>query len=152
MSYSRINCTNSPASGVGNIASLGWRRKSGDCAKSCARRSVFLQSERWRCKYWSAYVVAVVTWLRWGDRKVGETLAEGCHAKRRVFCGCNPAILSQHKSAKIFVWNIQTCVNKKSSRLESCHSPCPTLYRTTIKHHWGLTVNSLRNTTGRHSL
>jgi len=29
----------------------------------CVYASVFLQSERWRCQYWSAYVVATMTWL-----------------------------------------------------------------------------------------
>ena len=30
----------------------------------CAWISLFTQSERWRCQYWSAYVAAVVTCLR----------------------------------------------------------------------------------------
>jgi hypothetical protein len=35
----------------------------------CAWISLFTQSERWRCQYWSAYVAAAVTWLRLEDLK-----------------------------------------------------------------------------------
>jgi len=46
------------------LASLDWYHKLGECAKSCARRSVcFCRSGWWRCQYWSAYVAAAVTWL-----------------------------------------------------------------------------------------
>jgi len=40
------------------LASLGWCHKSAGCAKSCARRSVFICSQRGgrRCQYTSAYV------------------------------------------------------------------------------------------------
>jgi len=31
---------------------------------ACAFISVFLQSERWRCQYWLAYVAAAIKWLR----------------------------------------------------------------------------------------
>jgi hypothetical protein len=70
----------------------GWCRKSRECAKSRAHScSVFLQSERWRCQYSSAYVAAVIMWLR-KDHKVCETGTEICCAKWRGLCGCNPAV------------------------------------------------------------
>jgi hypothetical protein len=58
VTYSRINSTKSPDSSAGNV------NKAGECAKSCARRSVFLQSERWRGQYSSAYVAAAIMRLR----------------------------------------------------------------------------------------
>jgi len=37
---------------------------------SCAWISLLTQSERWRCKYWSAYIAAAVTCLRLEDLKL----------------------------------------------------------------------------------
>jgi len=46
------------------LPSLGWCHQSEECAKSCGRSSVFfLQTGRWNCQYWSAYVPAAITWL-----------------------------------------------------------------------------------------
>ena len=39
----------------------------------CAYISVFLQSERWKCQNWRAYVAAAIMWLRDEDRKFCET-------------------------------------------------------------------------------
>ena len=58
----------------------------------CAWISVFLQSERWRCHYWSAYVAAAVTWLRYEGCKMWETRAEGCRVKWRGLCRSNVVI------------------------------------------------------------
>jgi len=41
---------------------LGWRHNSEECAKLCARKSVFMQSERWGCQYSSAYLAAAIMW------------------------------------------------------------------------------------------
>ena len=51
----------------------------------CAYFSVFLKSEQWRCRYFSAYIVAAVMWLRWEDRTVCVTLAEGCRTNGEDF-------------------------------------------------------------------
>jgi len=79
--YSRSNSTKSPASGA-HLSESRFISQVGTVREvMCEYISVFLQTERWRCQYWSAYVVAVVTWLRWEGRKVSETPAEGCHAE-----------------------------------------------------------------------
>jgi hypothetical protein len=76
------------------LASLGWCHKSRYCASFlCAYINVFLQSERWRCQYWSAYVAGAIMWLRYGSRKVCETRAESCQVIWLGLCGCNTAIL-----------------------------------------------------------
>ena len=41
------------------LTNLGWCYKTWECAWIV----VFLQSGRWRCQYWSAYIAAAVTWL-----------------------------------------------------------------------------------------
>jgi len=65
----------SPASGAGNAIEPGWCHKSGECAKSCARRlNVFLQCEWRRSQYSWVWVVAAVVWLR----QEGSQVYENC--------------------------------------------------------------------------
>jgi hypothetical protein len=75
------------------LASLGWCHKSRNCASFCTFVHVFLQSERWRCQYWSAYLAGVIMWMRQGGRKVCETRAENCQVIWLGICVCNTAIL-----------------------------------------------------------
>jgi hypothetical protein len=63
--YSRINCTKSPASDAGIVSEpmqMSQVRRLREAV--CASISVFLQSERWRRHYSSAYVAAAVMLLR----------------------------------------------------------------------------------------
>ena len=60
--YTRINSTNSPASGAGNVSKPRLMPQARTVREFvCAQISVFLQSERWRRQYWSAYVAADIT-------------------------------------------------------------------------------------------
>ena len=70
-------------------ANQGRSHKSWECVKSCVRRYVFLQSERWRCQY-----STVIMWLRQEDAMVWETRAQGYQAKCRGLHGCKPALKS----------------------------------------------------------
>jgi hypothetical protein len=59
--YNRINSTKSPASGAGNFSEPRLMSEVGRMGEvMCACVSVFLQSERRRCQYSSAYVVPAV--------------------------------------------------------------------------------------------
>jgi len=61
-SYSRMNSTKSPASGAGNVSKPRLMSQVGRVLEVvCGWRSVFLQSERWRYRYGSAYIAAAVT-------------------------------------------------------------------------------------------
>jgi len=56
--YTNINSTKSPSSGAGNGREPSLTLHVGTVREVvCAWISVFLQSLRWRCQYWSAYVV-----------------------------------------------------------------------------------------------
>ena len=60
--YSMINTTKSPAPGAANIREPGLMSEVRTLREVvCACISAFLRSERWRCKYSSAYIVAAVT-------------------------------------------------------------------------------------------
>ena len=60
----RINSIKSPASGAGNVSEPRLMSQVGTVREVvCAWISECLQSERWRCQYWSAYVAAAVTSL-----------------------------------------------------------------------------------------
>ena len=71
---------------------LGWGHKQGKCVKSCARRSVFLLSERWKCQNSSAYVAAAVMWMKLEGCRVSGIRLECRHERWRGLCGCNLAI------------------------------------------------------------
>ena len=80
--YSRINFTESPASGTGNVSkpklmSQAWRMRE----EVRTQVSVFLHSEHWRCLYSFVYIVAGITYLGYEDRTVCENHVEGCHTK-----------------------------------------------------------------------
>jgi hypothetical protein len=63
--YTRLNSTETAASGAGNV---GEPKLMSQVRRMCefvrAQISVFLQSEWWRCQYSPAYVAAAVMWLR----------------------------------------------------------------------------------------
>jgi len=67
---------------------LDWCKKSSECGKSCACRSICFCSQ----SDGVAYVAATITWLRWEDGKICETRTEGFHANWLGLCGCNAAI------------------------------------------------------------
>jgi hypothetical protein len=59
--YRRSNSTKSPASGAGNISQPRLMSQVTRVHEVLSTYvSVFLQSERWRCQYSSAYVVAAI--------------------------------------------------------------------------------------------
>jgi len=63
--YSLINLSKSPVSGAGKISEPRLMSQDGRVREFvCAQISVFLESEHWRCQYWSVYVAAAVMWLR----------------------------------------------------------------------------------------
>jgi len=63
--YSWSNFTKSPALGAGIVSELSLTLQAERMREVvCAQFSVFLQSERWGCQYWSAYVAAAVMCLR----------------------------------------------------------------------------------------
>jgi len=82
--YSRINSTQSPASGAGNVSESNADVTCRENARSRVRVD--------QCV--SAYVAAVNTWLKWEDRTVYETCAEGYQGKWQGLCGYNNLILS----------------------------------------------------------
>jgi len=51
----------------------------------------------------SAYVAATIMWLKWEDRRVCETPAEGFHSKWRRICGRNPVIHNIHVNVMPFL-------------------------------------------------
>ena len=92
--YSRSNFTRSPSSSTSNFSQPRLMSQVGRWAKWCARRSVcFCSQRRCGCEYSPAYAVAAIMRLRLKERKVCETRTEGCNAKWRGLCGCNPAII-----------------------------------------------------------
>jgi len=89
--YTRINSTKPLIAGGGNAS--GSRLESRVCAKSCARGLlVFRNQSGGGASIRLFNVVRAVMWLRQEGRNVRETRTEGCHAKWRELCGCNPAI------------------------------------------------------------
>jgi len=61
--YSRINSTQSPASGAGDVSKLmSQAGRLREVVYACI--SVFLQSEQWQCQYTSAYIVTAILWMR----------------------------------------------------------------------------------------
>jgi hypothetical protein len=59
--HSRINSIKSRASGAGNVSESRLMSHVGRVREIvCAWISVSLQSERWGCQYWSAYVAAAI--------------------------------------------------------------------------------------------
>jgi hypothetical protein len=73
ITYSRTNFIKSPASGAGNFREprpMSQVRRVRDVV--CAEISAFLQPERWRCQYRSAYVAAAILRLRKEDCKICE--------------------------------------------------------------------------------
>ena len=59
--YIRINFTKSPDKDTGNICEPRMMSQVGRVREVvCAQISVFLQSERWRCQYLSAYVATAI--------------------------------------------------------------------------------------------
>jgi hypothetical protein len=59
--YSRTYSAKSPASGAANLSEPRLTSQVGRVREFlCACISVFLQSERWRCQYWSAYVAVAI--------------------------------------------------------------------------------------------
>jgi hypothetical protein len=115
--FSRICSIKSPAWGAGNLSEprlISQVRRVREVV--CAYISVFLQSERWRCRYSSAFVDAAVTWLRLEDHKICEIRAEGCHAKWWGLCEYNPAITSNYLSIPGHFMSIQTMRHSPRSR------------------------------------
>jgi hypothetical protein len=60
--YKKFISIKSPALGAGNVSEPSLMSEVGRMREVvCAQISMCLQSERWRCQYWSAYVAAAVT-------------------------------------------------------------------------------------------
>jgi len=99
--------------------------------------SGFLRAESWKCQYWSAYVAAALTWLKWNGCKVCETGAEYRHAEWRgtlwmLSCYTHTHTHTHtHTEAELlnlwlfFVFRARSQKYEKRLSASSCLSVCP---------------------------